>query len=265
MTRPARDARLLSGAYVLDALTAQEVGAMDAAMRSDEDLRGEVAELTDTAVLLGLAVAPIEPPTALRSRLLDAIERTPQHPAVESVDLDEAPEHDGEHEAAPAAIRVDAVVTRGPAHWFRRPVALLVAAAAAVALFFGGNLIVQRGVEGQSAQAVSFAELTSSPDVHRAQKPVTGGGTAVVYWSPKLRSSAVVLTGVRTPAGRLLQLWHIRGGSATDAGLYRPQHGEHYQMLHDVPSTESTIGITVEPDGGSKQPTTAPIAVVSVA
>ncbi|WP_375401231.1 anti-sigma factor domain-containing protein [uncultured Amnibacterium sp.] len=268
MTKPARDAHQLSGAYVLDALTPTEVDSMETAMRSSEDLRSEVAELTDTAVLLGLAVPPVEPSDLLRERLLALVDVTPQLPPLVAVaELDEPAEPES------AARRVEpqhgATVTAGPRQWFTRErftrPSVLLAAAAAVALLIGGSVLVQRVIvpSPEQAEASQFASLSSAPDLEHQQAAVAGGGTATVSWSDQQRTAAVVLAGERAvPSGKVLQVWCLDGDTATSAGIYQPAQGHTYDMLQCFPQSGDRVGVTVEPAGGSKQPTTTPIATI---
>lgn len=263
MTKPARDAHQLSGAYVLDALTGGEAESMETAMRSSEDLRSEVAELTDTAVLLGLAVPPVEPSDGLRERLLALVDVTPQLAPLPAVaELEEAGEPEQTGWRADPQHR--STVVAGPRHWFTRPSGLL-AAAAAVVLLVGGGLLVQRMVVPSPGQveASKFAALNSTPDVEHHQTAVAGGGTATVTWSDHVGTAAVVLAGERTiPSGKVLQVWCLQGGSTTSAGIYQPAPGHTYEMLQCSPHSGDRVGVTIEPAGGSKQPTMRPIATV---
>lgn len=263
MSKPARDAHQLSGAYVLDALSDVEVESMEIAMRSSEDLRSEVAELTDTAVLLGLAVQPVEPSAGLREHLLALVDVTPQLapvPAVIEFDESNQPEvldrsNDSRHGSN---------VVVGPRRWFARPSGLL-AAAAAVVLLVGGGVLVQRALVPSPAQveASKFLALSSAPDADHHQVDVAGGGTATVTWSDHLGTAAVVLAGERTvPSGKVLQVWCLEGGSTVSAGIYHPETGETYEMLQCSPHSGDQVGVTVEPAGGSRQPTTKLIATI---
>lgn len=264
MTKPARDAHQLSGAYVLDALSAAEADSMETAMRSSEDLRSEVAELTDTAVLLGLAVPPVEPSDLLRERLLALVDVTPQLPPLPAVaELDERAEPESEVGLHPGPER-RGVVTIGPRRWFTRPSGVL-AAAAAIALLIGGGVLVQRVIvpSPEQAEASRFAALSSAPDLEHQQAAVAGGGIATVSWSDQQRTAAVVLAGERAaPSGKVMQVWCLDGDTATSAGVYQPAQGHTYEMLQCFPQSGDRVGVTVEPAGGSKQPTTEPIATV---
>ncbi|MGN6743179.1 MAG: anti-sigma factor [Amnibacterium sp.] len=257
--KPPKDPHLLSGAYALDAVSGEEAEAVEAAMRSSEELRGEVAELTDTAVVLGLSVPPAEPPPALRARLLDLIDSTPQLPPdAASVDADAEPV------LAPASRMPegDHVAPRRRA-WRRRPAVLLAAVAAAV-LLFGGGLAVDRMLQPPSQNA-AFVQLTSASDVHQTRAAVAGGGTATVYWSASLNESAVVLNGVDRPEGKSLQMWVVTGGTPKSVGLYTPSDGDRFELMQGALQPNQAVAVTVEPAGGSKRPTTKPIVVLPTA
>lgn len=250
------DARLLSGAYALDAVSQEEARAFEAEMRSSEELRGEIAGLTDTAVVLGLSVRPVDPPPALRARLLDLIDTTPQLvpeevPEVPPVSAPALRMPSGDHGAP-----------RRPS-WRRRP-SVLLAMAAVAALLFGGGVLVDHALQPPT-QAVAFAQLNQASDLQRTQAAVAGGGTATVMWSDSLNESAVVLNGVNHPSGKSLQMWVVTGATAKSAGLYSPPNGERFEIMQGALQPKQAVAITVEPAGGSAQPTTKPIVVLPTA
>ena len=63
------------------------------------------------------------------------------------------------------------------------------------------------------------------------------------------------------------QLWYIGAdGSARPAGLLTADpDGRGTMMLEGVAGSAANVGVTVEPAGGSAQPTTAPLVVLSLA
>jgi anti-sigma-K factor RskA len=259
----AKEPHLLSGAYALHAVTGEEAAEVEAAMLDSEELRGEVAELSDTAVALGLSVPAETPPPALRSRLLDLIADTPQLGAEASAGptADAATRPPAEE---PATARPEgAHVAPARRSRLRRP-SLLLALAAVAVLLFGGGVLVGHVAQAPAAQEQdqAFAQLVSAPDVRRTEAAVAGGGTATVYSSDRLKTSAVVLNGVHPPSGKSLQLWRVSGPTAQSAGLYRPSGGQGYAILPGSIPPGQVVAVTVEPPGGSRQPTTKPIVVV---
>lgn len=251
------DAHLMSGSYALHAVTPEEAALVEAAMRGSEDLRSEIVGLTDTAVALGLAAPAATPPPALRARLLEMIDDLPQD-APDDERAQQVEEPARETPVAVAAMpRGDHMVT--PRRRRRRsPMVLLVSAVAAVVLFSGGFFVQRTLFETQT----QFTQVMGAADVQQAAAKVTGGGTATVYWSKAEHRTAVVLNGVEAPSGKVLQLWSIRGGAVTSAGLYEPQGGEHYTLIPGTPNAGETLAVSVEPDGGSTQPTSTPIVSV---
>ena len=79
--------------------------------------------------------------------------------------------------------------------------------------------------------------------------------------------SVVVTDGVAAPpTGSVYQLWLISAsGAATPAGfLPAPTNGTSAAVLSGDARTAGTVGMTVEPAGGSPQPTTKPVLVLKV-
>lgn len=253
------DAHLLSGAYALDAVTPEEAALVEAAMAESEDLHSEVVGLADTAVALGLSLPPMAPPARLRASILDAIESLPQESSEDAPlsipSLPEAPE-----EFQPVVVATMPTGGHVPPRRRRRrrAMVLLVSAVTAIALFAGGGLVTRSLFQNQ----MEFTQISTASDVQSSTAGVAGGGTATVYWSKAEHRTAVVLTGVEAPSDKVLQLWSVRGDTVTSAGLYEPQGGEHYVLLSGTPNAKETLAVSIEPAGGSTQPTTKPIVAV---
>ena len=241
------DAHLLSGAYALDAVNAEEAALVEHAMLDSEDLHSEVVGLSDTAVALGMALPLETPPPALRARLLDLIETTPQL----------ATETEPETEPASTTMPVgDHVVRRRRRRM--RPMAWLAVGAAAVVLF-GGGFFVQRTLLEPAAE---YSSIQAAADHRSETGRISGGGIATVSWSKSEHRTAVVLTGVHAPSGKVLQLWSMSGSAVTSAGLY--DNGEKFALISGTPIAGEFLAVTVEPAGGSARPTTTPIAAVKL-
>jgi anti-sigma-K factor RskA len=267
-----------SGSYVLNAMDEAEREEFETRLAGSEDLRNEVTELTDTAVLLGLAVEPATPSPALKQNIMARLSQTPQLPrdateeqfaplrtlrAVPALESEE-PRQDG---SVVTAVSPASVKTR--AHWYNRPVFGIAAVAAAVALIFGsigvGSLVSQNSNSSQQADAL--AAISSASDVQRAAAPVSTGGTATLVWSAKLGKSVLIGKDLKAlRSGKTYELWYINaGGVATPAGLFQSNGKNTVQELSGRMTAGDTIGVTVEPAGGSKSPTTKPIVAIASA
>lgn len=278
----------LSGAYALNALDADEAAGYEAHLAESEQARIEAAELSDTAVALGRATAPVQPSAALKASLMARLASTPQlpplpapvaAPAVRAVPvppdvvptITEASAAPGV-DAAPSGRNVPAGPTRGAAserarqRWFRGPVSILVAAAAAVALFVGGAFAGQafNADKFQQQQAAGLAQINSAPDSQRASNVTADGHTATLVWSAERGLSALLVDGLPAlPSDRDYQLWYIGGDGPIPAGTFDSSGtGTVWRVLDGKITTGDVIGVTVEPKGGSKQPTTDPIVAI---
>lgn len=176
----------LSGAYVLNALSDEERTLFEARMSESDDIRTEVADLNETALLLGHAVTPVTPSPALRASIMDLIGSTPQlAPLAEAQDPAPATSPvTGRHASdpfAPTGGEVLAPIPLARQRWFMRPGVLLAGAAAAAALIFGGVAIGHNGVvdhtpstsqaQGDVSQILWATSRTSPPG---APRPCTG-------------------------------------------------------------------------------------------
>lgn len=318
----------LAGAYALHALDAQDTAAFETHLAESERARIENAELNDTAVALGLAVAPVQPSAALKTNLMSMLGSTPQLaplPAPRAVDTDAAasvpgvapvvppvaapaPAHpetgvppvsdpaatSGAEGSSPtvelratesADADADADATRSTgrirsanvsaerrstnaneraqARWFKRPAQFLMAAAAAVMLFVGGSFFGQafNNSAFESQQASSLAQINAADDSQRAATTTAGGQEATLVWSNKLGISAVLVDNLPAlPSDEDYQLWYINGEGAVPAGTFDSSgDGTVWRVLDGTMHAGDQVGVTVEPNGGSDQPTTNPI------
>jgi len=269
----AKDFSTLSGSNALHALGPAERAEFEqhlreSALQETEQTRNEVTELSDTAVLLGLAVAPVTPSPALKDTIMAKLGSTPQLSPVSassspSADAASRPPHDT---AAPSPAE-----RKARAAWFSRPVTALACAAAAVALIIGGGVIVNNfSVDSfEQAQADQLAAINAADDAQRRVSPIEGGGTATLVWSKELGTSALVVAGIASlPADRSYQLWYIDAGDgvARPAGVFSTAAtGVGSRVLDGSMGAGDAVGLTVEPAGGSATPTTTPIVVIESA
>ena len=256
-----------SGSYVLNAMDADEREDFEAQLAGSEDLRNEVTELTDTAVLLGMAVEPVFPSSALKQNIIARLSQTPQ------LDREDAPVRALHAVPVLAAAIVSQsqplreTHSKAQARWYRRPVVALTAAAAAVALIVSGvvgtNLAIQGAATSQQANAL--AAITTASDVQRAEASVSTGGKVTLVWSLDLKKSALISKGLTVlPSDKTYELWYINSaGEPTQAGLFESNGKNSFTVLSGHMAQGDTVGVTVEPSGGSKAPTTKPVVAIA--
>ena len=93
------------------------------------------------------------------------------------------------------------------------------------------------------------------------------GGKVTLVWSLTQRKSAVIATGLKVlPSDKTYELWYISAaGKPTSAGLFESNGKNTLQVLSGQMSRGDTVGVTVEPAGGSKAPTTKPVVAIASA
>ena len=277
------DLATLSGAYALNALSAEEREAFEAHLGESESLRHEVTELADTAVLLGRAITPVAPPAELKANIMSLIASTPQLPtAPRLVAVEPDATRSPVASAAPGTPGVSAASFADPtdgatpserkaqARWFTEPVMAIVAAAAAIGIIVGGGVLVNTvgDSQEQNQAADRLAAINAASDMQQAVSEVAGGGTATLVWSNELQSSAMIVDGLATlPEGKVYELWYIDTSSqARPAGTFGvDSDGKTWRVLDGEMQAGDTVGVTVEPSGGSKAPTTTPIVAITSA
>jgi anti-sigma-K factor RskA len=253
---------LFAGAYALDALDPDERAEFEAHLGSCPDCTEEVRGMLATAARLGSAES-IRPSTELKRAVLAQVARTEQERPPGPADIQSRPP-DGQG-ASPADGRAVVVPLR------RHPQRLLAVAAAVlavVAVALSALLVQARSDRNTIAdrQQQLTAVLTAA-DSHSVVASLPDGGRAVVVVSGSKHEAVLLGTGMRAlPAGHIYQLWYLGSDNrAVSAGLFTPgANGTVAVLLQGDPTTAAKIGLTVEPDGGSSQPTTTPVLAVAV-
>ena len=252
----------LSGAYALDAVNAADREAYETAIAAaSEEARSEATELQDTAVILGLAATPVSPSAQLRERLLAQVAVTPQLPKIEAdAALVAAPAPEAEPAPGPAE-------TRARLRW-SRPVTAIASMAAAVALIVGGIAVGTSSLHPEPGyQTAQMAAISEAADVQQVDTTLAGGEEVTLRWSPELASSVIIVDGMTAaPDDKVYQLWYIDDSGARAAGFLPVTNGvESWQVLEGSMHAGDSVGVTVEPAGGSKKPSTDPIVVIQPA
>jgi len=261
------DVRSLLGAYALDAVDADERIAVEELVAADPGAARELAELSAVAATLGAAVAG-DPPAALRSSVLAAIAGIaqvdplagPRHAAPSSVPTTaDVADPTPRAPAQPSANVTDLASRRRPSRtrW------LAIAAAVVVGAAIPSAVAVQQAQRADQAhqQQQALADLLTDPSATVVHGTLTGGGvaTAVLTDSQALFSAS----GLPDPgADHVYQLWVVNPDVTTSAGILADDAGTARQLADEFSSGDA-LAVTLEPAGGSTQPTTTPLVVLS--
>ena len=233
------DLHVLTGSYVLDAISDTEREEFERHLQHCPACEAEVRGMRETAARLALACA-VTAPARMEQQVLAATYRTRQLPPLPA----------GRPRRA-----MPRLVPRVP----RRLAMLAVAASVAAAVALGiTELTAQHQLD--QARATAIARVVTASDAHVATARTSAGGSVTVVTSAALREAVVSTSGMASlPSSRVYQVWVMSPSGARSAGL---MHGS--SLLASAVRPGDRIGITVEPAGGTARPTTTPVAVLPV-
>ncbi|GAA1782662.1 anti-sigma factor [Pseudarthrobacter sulfonivorans] len=250
----------LAELYALDAVTDGERAAIDryiSAAPADE--RNSFLERVRQAreTLAVSFTAQEEPPADLFDRIVAQLPTLAQLPAAgpaapAAVSPAEQPEPEPADELSAARARRESRRRPGSARrWL--------AAAAAAAVIALGGVAVGSYVADQNDP---LNQVVRAQDVREASVPVAAGGTATVLISSSKDALVVKMKDVPAPpAGKVYQMWLIpKDGSApVSQGLMDEAALSKPAIVKGIAKAAS-LGITVEPAGGSAAPTSPTVA-----
>ncbi len=283
---------LLTGAYALNAVDDAERRGFEHDLPFDHPTAQEARELSETAALLAAETTPVAPPPALKDRLMAQIAATPQiEPGLEpgadttrtgagptptpSHAADTPPAHRGAGPAEPQVTRIEVPRRRRSVVGGR-----WLAAAAAVALIAAGGAGLwavhaqqQRDEARQQlatlkgSPAAAMTRILSAPDATVQKASVPGGGAILIVQSRAAALAGVMTIGMpRVGSDKTYELWLIdAAGTAKAAGLVASRDGTTWNELPGGVGNAAYLGVTIEPAGGTTQPTTKPIVLQAIA
>ncbi|MBO2463529.1 anti-sigma factor [Actinomadura violacea] len=228
----------LTGPYVLDALTGPERRRFERHLSGCPACAGETAGLRETAARLA-AAASRRPPERLRGRVLAEIARTRQSPP-------------------PLTRRLPSLRTGG-LPW-------LAAAAFLVLALIGGGAAWRSHRAAEHAQALNrqVTAVLTAPDADTSSTRAQGAATVTVVSSRSLGKAVVTTSGLRhLPPTKTYQMWWLGRTAPRSAGT-PDLTGKARTVITPGLGDARRLGVTVEPEGGSPQPTSAPILTVAL-
>ena len=262
MTAPGQDSpQDLAAAYALGALSADETRRFEAFLATSPETQREVREYREVAALLALdgPEAAGSLPDGLRDRVLTRVSQEKTRPLQVA--------------ARGSTARPSSVV------WVALAASLLLAAGLGAGLLSARGrlaaveteLAARSATLDRTAQQLAEREATLNsilePGVELYQLTSSGDPEPGIqlFWN-RQRNQAIV-HGFRlkpVPSGKAYQLWFIKDGAPVPSVTFKPEPDGYAKVEHvTVPEggALSAAAVTVEPEGGSAQPT-SPIVMV---
>jgi anti-sigma-K factor RskA len=225
--------------YAIDALSADERAAFEGHLRSCADCRAEVASLGPVNEALAGAVPQLDPPFALRQRVMELA-------------LGTASPKSAGFESASGVTRPSRLETGGARSWW--PVAATLIATVGLGVY-------TYSLQSRLTTTQRHLDVLSASDSTRVE--LSGGAPAPnasgrADWS---RSRGLAISTDNLPAvapGRTYQVWLLTSGAPVSAGLLRPDaSGRSTVVYTDLPPGVQATGVALseEPEGGVPAPT----------
>ena len=232
----------LKDAYALGALPDDERATVEAYLALHPERQAEIDELAGVTGLLALAPPEYEPSADLRRRVMVAVEA---------------------ESARPRAAR-----RRPASSWLDRFAGLrnlaLGAAAVLVVGLLSWNVLLQenvRDLRGQVEEARTADQAQETREIELGGAWAEQGARAEVTALKDDRAILVVEDMPSMPEGRAGQVWVIRDDKPLPSGLLDPSGNMAATAITTPLRGGDTIAVTVEPAGGSDEPTSDPVLV----
>ncbi|MGA8987264.1 anti-sigma factor [Aeromicrobium sp.] len=229
------DLHSFAGAYALNSLNDADRARFEDHLETCGSCRAEMPGFFATASRLA-EVTAVRAPDAVRARVLATVASTPQiRPVVAELERHR---------------RLRRVLPR-----------LVVAAVFALGAVSAGGFAIERGHARDSlVTSESISAVLAAPDASTKARAFSGGGNVRLV-SSSARDVAVIVANdlPKLKKGSVYQVWMIEGLSARSQGTFAT---DGTMIMHDLKRADH-VAVTVEPRGGSKEPTSA--AVISLA
>ena len=246
MRRRRHDLHTLTGVYVLDAVESAERDRFEHHLGRCKPCAGEVRGLAATATGLAMAAA-MAPPPQLKRQVLAAATVTRQMPPA------------ADRHRSRQAHRL---------YWTPRLAAGMAAVFLAVAVVLGAAALLhtRRELDSARAQDQAIAAVLSAPDAQITTQATADGGTATVVVSRAEQKIIFTTAGLPPlPVSKVYELWLMGPPGTRRAGLLSPPSaGKTAPLLASGLAARDKVGVTIEPAGGTNQPTTTPVLVMSL-
>jgi anti-sigma-K factor RskA len=279
--RVTREGQETAALYALGALSQLEACAFDVHLREGcSSCDTELKEFDQVVGALGSVAAPVAPPAYLRDLLTARIEREVAEASSVSATVIPFPEPTSSIEITPAPAKSSGT---GWLPW---------AIAAALLIAFAYTLtawrterrtlqaVIERDKNGSSErdenarlkveltnERAASTELAQINSVFNAPQwriiPLAGqapapGASAKIYWDVQGKRWVVSADLPPAPDGKVYQLWFVTPDAKISAGLITPHKDGHGFAVVQLPANivqVAAAAITLEPEGGSAQPT----------
>jgi anti-sigma-K factor RskA len=227
----------LKDAFALGALPEEERRELEEYLAAHPERQAEIDELGALAGLLALAPQEHDPPPELRRNIMSVVEA----------------------EARPSPERTPSRLAGIKELFSVRNLALAAAALLVVGLF-SWNMLLRDEVQDLQGQVANMQEAQQESRMVALEG--TGAAQQAHVEVMILEDQRAVLMAEDmppVPENRTYQIWVIEGEVPKSGGLFQAEQDSVAAVVEKPLDEGDVIAITIEPDGGSPQPTTDPM------
>ena len=227
----------LKEAFVLGALPEEERREFEEYLASHPERQAEIEELSTVAGLLALSPEEHEPSPELRLRITGAVEAEAVTP----------------HESRRSVFAWMGELLRV------RNLALGTAALLVIGLF-SWSMLLRGEIQDLQGRVQSLQERPQEPQMVALKGPgVAHGARAEVMVIHNERAVLMAEDMPPVPEGKTLQIWVIEDDVPKPSGVFEPTEKSVAVIVEKPVGSGDVVAVTVEPEGGSPQPTSEPM------
>ena len=265
------DRDYLAAGLALGGLSDSELAEAQTLADSDADFRAEAAVYADIMAEAAESDEPVEVSSATREAIL-SIPQTHAQQRSTNEPLSPAT-HTQANSTATHPVSLASPTSLADHRESRRRSWLPYAAAAAALIVAAGSGVtvwqqtqrqnqLEEDLTAAQQQLDDSTRLMQADDLRTSTDELPEGGTVTVSSSESEQLIRISPDGVgRTPEGKSMQMWVIGDEGPESAGLMT---GESTTIGGHTFTDGSVFGITIEPEGGSDQPTTDPVVAINL-
>ncbi|HEX8493822.1 MAG TPA: anti-sigma factor [Pyrinomonadaceae bacterium] len=264
--------------HALGALDAGEARALESHLATCADCRAELAQWLDTSAALAYSAPRVEPPPALRSRLLESIRTTQAKSIDDATQRRSVAVEESASQTTPAATNVVKMPERARTRWSTMQQFGALAASLAFVAFSISLIMLWNRNRAMQAEMVrlnrdlqttqeqlnreqEISKMFTAPDTRLATLTGTEMAPRAHARLAYNKSGAAMMIADElppAPAGKDYQIWFIAEGKPVPGGVFKPDAKGHVEMHDQVPAHArgaTAFAITLEPQGGTAAPT----------
>ena len=227
----------LKGAFVLGALPDEERREFEEYLATHPERQAEIDELGAVAGLVALSPQEQEPPPELRRNIMKVVEAEAGRPRGDSW----------------------SGLARMGEFLGLRGLALGAAVAMLVIGLSSWNMVLQGELRDLQGQIQDMQSRQDGRMVALKGPGAARGARVELIILEDDRAVLMVEDMPPLPEGKTLQIWVIEGDVPKPSGLFEPRQGSVAAIVDRPLKDGNAVAVTVEPDGGSPEPTTDPV------